>query len=64
MCPASDGAVELIAADASVRSAIFSFVPEVVAEDLVDDSLPTHHDSAKLERALAGILDVASGEAS
>lgn len=55
-CPESGEEVESVVSDAEVRSAIASFVPEVIAADLVDPARPTRHDPEKLEATLASVL--------
>jgi uncharacterized cofD-like protein len=60
--PTADGGeVEVVTSDATVRALIRSVVPEVAVADLADASLPTHHDPARLEAALAGVLSTAIG---
>ncbi len=55
--------VEPVASGPEVRALISQLVPEVVAADVVDTSMPTHHDPRLLEAALARILTSHFGRA-
>ena len=62
-CPSADESVEAVDSGPGVRAGISALGPQVVIADLVDAAMPTHHDPARLEAALAVLLEARPGQA-